>query len=110
MCYNLIGYNAQKKSVDILNFFLLLCLKILGTRIIFKFESEIPKNCPLIFVSNHQSTYVTNNLEFKSSSKFVSKKKLEKGSSVHNLKRGSVLIDRNGEKGVLVKSKYLEKI
>ena len=107
LCYNLIGYNAQKKSVDILNFFLLLCLKILGTRIIFKFESEIPKNCPLIFVSNHQSTYDVSPIIWnlrKFHPKFVSKKELGKGipSISYNLKKGgSVLIDINGEKGVL---------
>ena len=107
LCYNLFGYNAHKKSVDILNFFLLGSLKILGTRISFKYESKIPKNFPLIFVSNHQSTYdvspiIWNLREFHP--KFVSKKELGKGipSISYNLKKGgSVLIDRNGEKGVL---------
>jgi len=107
LCYNLFGYNAHKKSVDILNFFLLGSLKILGTRISFKYESKIPKNFPLIFVSNHQSTYdvspiIWNLREFHP--KFVSKKELGQGipSISYNLKKGgSVLIDRNGEKGVL---------
>ena len=107
LCYNLFGYNAHKKSVDILNFFLLGSLKILGTRISFKYESKIPKNFPLIFVSNHQSTYdvspiIWNLREFHP--KFVSKKELGKGipSISYNLKKGgSVLIDRDGEKGVL---------
>jgi len=107
LSFNLFGYNKHKKSVDILNFFLLKCLKILGTRITFKYESEIPKNFPLIFVSNHQSTYdvspiIWNLREFHP--KFVSKKELGKGipSISFNLKNGgSVLIDRNGEKDVL---------
>ena len=107
LCYNLFGYNTHKKSVDILNYFLLACLKILGTRISFKYECEIPKNFPLIFVSNHQSTYdvspiIWNLREFHP--KFVSKKELGKGipSISYNLKKGgSVLIDRNGEEGVL---------
>jgi len=107
LCFNLFGYNTHKKSVDVLNFLLLQCLNILGTRISFKNKSTIPKNFPLIFVSNHQSTYdvspiIWNLREFHP--KFVSKKELGKGipSISYNLKKGgSVLIDRYGEKDVL---------
>ena len=107
LSFNLSGYNNHKKSVDILNFFLIQCLKILGTRIIFKYESKIPKNFPIIFVSNHQSTYDVSPIiwEFRGfHPKFVSKKEL--GNSIpsisFNLKKGgSILIDRNGKKNVL---------
>ena len=42
ICFNVFGYQAHKKSVDLLNLFILLCLKVLGT----SFELKVPKNIP----------------------------------------------------------------
>ena len=52
------GWPVQKITVDALNFMLLRCLNLLGTRMTIDFEqNDLPKNRPLIFASNHQSTY-----------------------------------------------------
>lgn len=94
------GLNAQKKAVDILNFFLIQTLRLVGTRIDFKSNNPLPQNRPLIFVSNHQSTYDIPPLIWnfrKFSPKFIAKKEL--GGNIpsisYNLKKGgNVLIDR----------------
>ena len=57
VCYNLFGYQAHKKSVDYLNFSLLRCLNILGTRITFENKHDLPEGVPHIIVANHQSPY-----------------------------------------------------
>lgn len=100
ICHNFIGYQAHKKSVDILNFFLKNCIVLLGTRISFKNPHKIPSNKPCIIVANHQSMYdippIVWNMR-KHHPKFISKKELEKGipSISYNLRHGgSVLIDR----------------
>ena len=51
------GYKAHKKSVDALNFCLLISYYALGCSIKFKMMEELPKNRPIIFVANHQSMY-----------------------------------------------------
>ena len=51
------GYNAHKKSVDILNFFLTHCNYILFNSVTFKDNKNLPLNTPIVFVANHQSTY-----------------------------------------------------
>ena len=38
-CFNVFGYNAHKKSVDYLQFCLIKCLHILGTRFTFNNKS-----------------------------------------------------------------------
>ncbi|MDZ7612540.1 MAG: hypothetical protein U5K51_01540 [Flavobacteriaceae bacterium] len=50
-----IGYQAHKKSVDLLVFFLLVSIYALGYRIKFTNKQKLPEGVPLIFVSNHQS-------------------------------------------------------
>lgn len=100
ICFNVFGYKAHKYSVDILNWFLLRCLNLLGTRFSFKIEGEIPKNVPIIIASNHQSMWdippiiwYLRNIH----AAFISKKSLGKGipSISYNLRHGkSVLIDR----------------
>ena len=100
ICLNVFGYQAHKKSVDYLNFMLLRCTNLVGTRYTFENRELIPKNVPLIFVSNHQSMYdiiamIWYLRDFHA--KFVSKKELGKGipSVSYNLRHGgSVLIDR----------------
>ncbi len=94
------GYEAHKSTVDWLNFFLLRCLNLLGTRFELSFAEPLPENASLIVVANHQSTYDIPPLIWylrKHHLKFVSKKELGKGipSVSFNLRHGgSVLIDR----------------
>lgn len=107
VCLNLLGYQAHKKSVDILNFFLLHILYF--TFSTFKVENRelIPEGKPLIFVSNHQGLYDIIGIAWflrKSHPKFVSKIELGKGipSVSYNLRYGgSVLIDRKDPKQAL---------
>lgn len=104
ICLNVFGYQAHKKSVDYLNFCLLRCTNLLGTRYSFKNREVIPKNVPLIFVANHQSLYDIVAIIWylrRFHAKFVSKKELGKGipSVSYNLRHGgSVLIDRKDPK------------
>jgi len=99
-CLNVIGYQAHKKSVDILNWFLVRSTHFLGTRYTFKNDQNIPVDKPVIIVSNHQSMNDIPPIIWfmrKHHVKFVSKKELGKGipSVSYNLRHGgSVLIDR----------------
>lgn len=100
LCLNVFGYHAHKKSVSILNWFLMRCLNLLGTRFSFRNPHAIPANKPLIIVTNHQSMYDIPPMIWhmrKHHPKFVSKKELGKGipSVSFNLRHGgSALIDR----------------
>ncbi len=100
LCLNVFGYNAHKQSVSILNFFLLRCSNILGTRFTFNNPYEISTNQPLIIVANHQSlTDIPPIIWYmrKHHPKFISKIELGKGipSVSYNLTHGgSVLINR----------------
>jgi len=119
VCLNVFGYQAHKKSVDYMNFFLLRFANILGTTFTFENKELIPKNVPLIFVSNHQSLYDIIAMIWylrRFHCKFVSKKELGKGipSVSYNLRHGgSVLIDRKDPKQAIpaIKglSEYIEK-
>ncbi len=87
------GYSAHKKVVDILNFFLMSTLYLIGTRITFKNNQDLPLNRPIIFVANHQSLYEIPPLIWflrKYHAKFISKIELTKGipSISFNLKYG----------------------
>ena len=99
-CFNVLGYQAHKKSVDALQFCLMRCLNILGTRFTWDNPHDIPTNKPLLVISNHQSTYDISPIMWymrKHHIKFVAKKELGKGipSVSYNLRHGgSVLIDR----------------
>ena len=105
VCLNVFGLKAHKISVDWLQFFLMRCLNILGTRFSFENAYDIPINKPLIIVTNHQSMYDIPPIIWfmrKHHPKFVSKKELGKGipSVSFNLRHGgSVLIDRKDPKG-----------
>ncbi|OUR98157.1 1-acyl-sn-glycerol-3-phosphate acyltransferase [Flavobacteriales bacterium 33_180_T64] len=100
VCLNLFGYKAHNKSVDALQFSLMRCLNVLGTRFTWNNQYEIPTNQPLLIVSNHQSMYDISPIMWymrKHHVKFVAKKELGKGipSVSYNLRHGgSVLIDR----------------
>lgn len=104
VCLNLFGYQAHKKSVDILNFFLLRCLNILGTSFKFDNPHKVQLDQPCIIVANHQGTYDIPPIIWYMRHlhpKFISKKELGKGipSISFNLKHGgSVLIDRKDKK------------
>jgi 1-acyl-sn-glycerol-3-phosphate acyltransferase len=107
LCFNLFGYQAHKKSVDILQLCLMRCLLILGTRITFFNPHKIKIDTPLIVVSNHQSMYDIPPIMWflrKHHIKFVSKKELGRGipSVSYNLRHGgSVLIDRKNPRQAL---------
>lgn len=113
ICLNVFGYQAHKKSVDYLNFFLVRCTNLLGTTYAFKNKEVIPKNVPIIFVANHQSMYDIIGIIWylrKFHAKFVSKIELGKGvpSVSYNLRNGgSVLIDRKDPKSAIVEIKKL---
>ena len=94
------GYNAHKKSVEVMNVLILILLRIVGTRIHFKSPKDIPEHVPLVVVSNHQSLWDIPPIIWflrKYHPKFISKIELQKGipSVSYNLRHGgSVLIDR----------------
>ncbi len=119
LCLNLLGYDAHRRSVAILNWFLMRCTNVLGTRYRFRNRHKIPTNRPLIIVSNHQSMYDIPPIVWhmrKYHPKFVSKKELGKGipSVSYNLRHGgSVLIDRKDGKQAIMEigklGSYIEK-
>ncbi|GAA4295393.1 lysophospholipid acyltransferase family protein [Aestuariibaculum suncheonense] len=100
ICFNLFGYQAHKLSVDALQYCLMLCGYVLGTRFSCINTQEIPENTPIIFVANHQSLHDIYPLTWymrKHHPKFISKIELGKGipSVSYNLRHGgAALIDR----------------
>ncbi len=119
ICLNVFGYQAHKKSVDILNLGLVRTTHLLGTRYTITGRENIPEGVPLIIVANHQSMYDIPAIIWflrKFHPKFISKKELGKGipSVSYNLRHGgSVLIDRKDPKQALPAIKgmadYIEK-
>jgi 1-acyl-sn-glycerol-3-phosphate acyltransferase len=119
VCFNFIGYQAHKKSVDYLNFLLIKIGHVLGNTFSVYGRENIPQNKPIIFVVNHQGLYdIIGIIWFlrKFHPKFVSKVELGKGvpSVSYNLRHGgSVLIDRKDPKQAIpiIKglSEYIEK-
>jgi 1-acyl-sn-glycerol-3-phosphate acyltransferase len=100
IAFNLFGKKAHRVTVIALNICLTWSLYFLFSRVEFINKHKIPKNVPIIIVSNHQSTYdippIYRNL-WKIYPNFVSKIELGKGipSVSYNLRHGdSVLIDR----------------
>lgn len=113
VCFHLFGYNAHKRSVDLLNLFLLRILFFnLSTAEVEK-KADLPDGKPLIFVSNHQGLYDIIGIGWflrNYHPKFVSKIELGKGipSVSYNLNHGgSVLIDRKNPKQALPALKKL---
>lgn|SRR5690554_4938505 len=105
----LFGYRPHKKSVDILNFFLLLNPRVLGTRFKVEDNCKVPINTPVLIVSNHQSMYEISLIIWhlrRYHPKFISKKSLGRGvpSVSYNLRKGgSILIDRKNKEESLEK-------
>ncbi|WP_036381346.1 1-acyl-sn-glycerol-3-phosphate acyltransferase [Muricauda sp. MAR_2010_75] len=117
-CLKVFGYDAHKRSVSILNWFIMRCTNVLGTRYTFENQQTIPTDRPLIIVTNHQSMYDIPPLIWymrKYHPKFVSKIELGKGipSVSFNLRHsGSALIDRKDPKQSIAElqklGKYIE--
>ncbi|MGK0427423.1 MAG: 1-acyl-sn-glycerol-3-phosphate acyltransferase [Ulvibacter sp.] len=117
ICFNIFGYQAHKKSVDYFNWIILRCLNLLGTRFEMEYLDEIPKNVPIIIISNHQSMWDIPPIIWhfrKMHPKFVSKIELGRGIPAisYNLRiGGSILIDRKNPEqalGEMIKfGKYL---
>ena len=118
-CYRVFGYEALKKSVDALQFCLMRCLNILGTRFTFDNPYDIPTDQPIIIVSNLQSMYDISPLMWymrKHHPKFISKIELGRGipSVSYNLRHGgSCLIDRKNPRqslpAIMKFGEYIEK-
>lgn len=119
LCLHLGGYNAHRRSVVWLNFFITKLIYILGGKVSFRKNFELPEDAPLIVVANHQSLHDIPPFFWymrKYHPKFVSKIELGKGlpSVSYNLRHGgSALINRKDPKQALSTllrfGKYLEK-
>jgi 1-acyl-sn-glycerol-3-phosphate acyltransferase len=100
ICFNAFGYKAHKRSVDILNFFLVCTYYALGNTVTFTNKQQLPVGRPIIFLANHQSLYdIPVMIWFlrKYHAKFISKIELAKGipSISYNLRHGGAAnIDR----------------
>lgn len=101
------GYEAHKKSVDALNFFLLSVVYVLFSSAKIDFKTELPTGKPLIFVANHQGIFDIMTMGWflrRFHPKYVSKIELGKNipSVAFNLKYGgSALIDRKDPRQAL---------
>lgn len=119
LAYNIGGYAWHKPVIDAMNFFLIQTCWILGVRVKFNKEQELPEGRPVIIVSNHQSHFDIPPFFWylrKHHVKFISKIELGKGipSISYNLRKGgSVLIDRKDPKQSLAAirdfARYIEK-
>ena len=119
VCFNLFGYEAHKRSVSFLNWVVMRCSNVLGTRYTFINKNTIPTGVPLIIVTNHQSMNDIPAIIWymrQHHPKFVAKKELAKGipSISFNLRHGgSVNIDRKDGKQALSEiaklGRYIEK-
>lgn len=105
LCLKLGGYQAHKRSVDILNGWLVACNYILFNPVHFKDNKNLPVGRPIIFVANHQSSFDIPPLIFflrRFHGKFISKIELAHAnlpSISFNLKYGGAAnIDRKDPK------------
>ncbi len=104
ICLKIGGHNGHNWSVNALQFSIMWCHRILGTRYKLRNSHALDTSRPLIIVSNHQSMNDISPLIWlfkKQYPKFISKKELGKGipSISFNLRHGgAALIDRNNPK------------
>lgn len=98
---NIFGYQAHKKTMDYLQAAILATLLLSGTTFrIRRSQKNLPRNRPLIIISNHQSIFDITFIIWamrRHHPKFVAKKELGKGIpsvSYHLNYGGNVLIDR----------------
>ncbi len=117
LSFRIFGYKGHKFIVDILNFFLVKSLLIIGVPVRLKNKQPLPKNTNFIFVSNHQSIadIPPIALFFKEHHpKFVSKIELGKNipSVSYNLRHGgAALIDRkDGKQAITALVKFAKNI
>ncbi len=98
------GYSAHKRSVDILNFFLVSTYYLMGSRMRFTNKVGLPVGRSIIFIANHQSMYDISPMIWHLRAhhpKFISKIELTRGipSVSFNLKHGGAAnIDRSDPK------------
>ncbi|MFT5761689.1 MAG: 1-acyl-sn-glycerol-3-phosphate acyltransferase [Polaribacter sp.] len=111
------GHKGHQYVVDILNFFLVKSLLLIGVTVHLKNDHELPKDGTLVFVSNHQSISDIPPIGWffrKHKPKFVAKIELGKGipSVSYNLKNGgAALIDRKDPKqAITALSKFSKNI
>jgi len=111
---HLFGAEPHQKVVNVMNRFLVACLLFLGTRVNFKKAKHLPKDRPLIVVSNHQSLYDISPLTVMFSDhdlKWISKKEIADArypSISFNVKHGgSALIDRNDPRQAIAEIKKI---
>ncbi|MEH6658661.1 lysophospholipid acyltransferase family protein [Leeuwenhoekiella marinoflava] len=115
VCYNWFGYQAHKKSVDYLNFTIMRCLNLLGTRFTFNNPHKIKRDQPIIIVANHQGQWDISPIIWhmrRLHPKFISKIELGKGipSISYNLRKGgSALIDRKDKRQSIMAIRDLTK-
>jgi len=99
-CFNVFGYAAHKRVVDVMNLFLTASYYALGNTVKFTNQQNLPIGRPIIFIANHQSLYDIPVLIWflrKYHAKFISKIELTKGvpSVSYNLRHGGAAnIDR----------------
>jgi len=111
--FNIFGYQAHKKSVDIMDLLLLRILLVNLSTAEIEIMADLPEDKPIIFVANHQGLYDIIGIGWflrKYHPKFVGKIELGKGipSVSYNLNHGgSVLIDRKDPKQALPTLKRL---
>lgn len=104
LAVNLFGANGHQRIVEIMNWFLIQTLLVLGVGVKVIGHKNLPQDATLLFVSNHQSMFDISPIIWhfkKHIPKFVSKKELAKGipSISYNLRKGgAALIDRKDKK------------
>uniref|UniRef100_UPI0025E25C3D lysophospholipid acyltransferase family protein n=2 Tax=uncultured Mucilaginibacter sp. TaxID=797541 RepID=UPI0025E25C3D len=104
LAYNIGGYKAHKLIVDWMNFWLVATCYLLGIRVTFTNNYQLPLNRPIIFLANHQSMYDIPPIIWflrQHHAKFISKIELTKGipSISYNLRKGGgANIDRKDTK------------
>ena len=104
ICLKVGGQKWHNRSVNLMQFTLMRCQNLLGTRYTLRNPHELNSNQPIIIVSNHQSMNDISPMIWlfkKHFPKFISKKELGKGipGISFNLRHGgAALIDRNDPK------------
>lgn len=104
VCFRFFGYSAHKKSVDILNLFLLRSVYLLGNTVTFVNNQNLPVGHPIIFLANHQGLLDIPPMIWylrKYHAKFISKIELTKNipSISYNLRHGGgANIDRKDQR------------
>lgn len=112
---NIFGPKAHDKTVALLNFFLMKCTGILGTRVRFNGFENIPTDRPLLIISNHQSMWDIPPVIWKmrkNHPKYIAKASLARfiPSISYNLRYGgSISINRKDKEGSIKKIKTFAK-